>query len=125
MQRKAGRIKRRGRSRFPKLRDPKLIKFVLTGPCLVRFMASNRTDCSGYIEPAHIKTRGAAGPDRDNVLPLCHKHHAEQEGRTKKFEAKYKLNLRELAVYVTAQYEKHGGEGFDGFPAPLDDDSGW
>lgn len=30
-------------------------------------------------DPAHIKTRGAGGPDTDwNVIPLCRTHHIEQ-----------------------------------------------
>ena len=31
-------------------------------------------DCSGRVDPHHIKTKGAGGLD---TVPLCRKHHAE------------------------------------------------
>src|SRR5688500_1174103 len=33
-------------------------------------------------DPAHIKSRGAGGPDlKENVIPLCRQHHSEQHQR--------------------------------------------
>lgn len=57
------------------------------------------------IEAAHVRTRGAGGADRGNLVPLCPMHHDEQEGDTEGFEAKYGLRLaveaaRLLLVYV-------------------------
>lgn len=31
--------------------------------------------CSGRIDPHHVKTRGAFGPDRGNTAPLCRRAH--------------------------------------------------
>lgn len=63
-------------------------------------------------EAAHVRTRGAAGNDRDNTVPLCRYHHDEQEGKTAAFEAKYGVNLKELAVAYTRQFDKQVALGW-------------
>lgn len=35
-------------------------------------------DCSGPVDPHHVKTRGSGGDDRrEIVMPLCRWHHVE------------------------------------------------
>jgi hypothetical protein len=42
-------------------------------PCAVH------ANCFGPVDPAHIRSRGAGGPDvPQNLVPLCRKHHSEQ-----------------------------------------------
>lgn len=41
-------------------------------PCLLL-----GNECSGPIEAAHVRSRGAGGTRRD-LVPLCSKHHEEQ-----------------------------------------------
>jgi hypothetical protein len=90
------RPKARGRSRFPKRRDPKYIAWIKERDCL---------NCGKRpVDPAHIKTRGAGGDDRKNVVPLCRSCHASQEGRTKEFEMETGLDLRLCAEWLTGQY---------------------
>jgi hypothetical protein len=76
--------------------------------CLMTFHGQR---CDVYLnrqptEPAHIKTQGSGGYDRDNVVPMCPKHHDEQEGDTRGFEKKYGLDLRKIAEGYTREYDK-------------------
>ena len=63
------------------------------------------------IEPAHLKTRCAGGDDRNNLVPLCPKHHDEQEGHTRAFEAKYNVNLKQIATELTERYDRERSVG--------------
>lgn len=50
-----------------------LLKRVKAQKCAVGW------DCEGPSDPAHIRSRGAGGPDEEwNVIPFCRKHHTEQ-----------------------------------------------
>lgn len=40
------------------------------------------------------------------IAPLCRLHHREQEGRTKAFEAKYGLDLEDIASRVAMEWKK-------------------
>lgn len=54
-------------------RDKKLLKEVREKKCVVDFL------CYGPVDPAHVITRAAGGPDEDwNLIPLCRKHHSQQ-----------------------------------------------
>lgn len=55
-------------------------------------------------EPAHVKTKGSGGQDRGNVVPLCPKHHDEQEGDTAGFEATYQINLKLEAAKLLVKF---------------------
>lgn len=111
------RTKNRGRSRFPKRREAGLVAWIREQVCAVASRAG-RGECGSHFlnrrptEPAHIKTQGSGGYDRDNVVPLCPKHHDEQEGCTREFEAKYNVNLRALAVGYSQQYDKQVALGW-------------
>lgn len=57
-------------------RSLKLLKGVKTESCVVGAF------CFGPIDPAHVISRGAGGPDEEfNVMPLCRKHHQVQHKR--------------------------------------------
>jgi hypothetical protein len=57
--------------------------------------------CEGSIEAAHVvhtRGMGGCGSSKDEVVYLCTAHHGEQEGRSAAFEARYGVDLRELAA---------------------------
>lgn len=63
------------------------------------------SECFGGIDPHHVRTRGAGGRDKSNLVPLCRKHHTELHtiGRYT-FEDKYKLGdlqMRAERLYET------------------------
>ena len=87
--------------------------------CAVCEAAGARTiyECCGHTEAAHVKTKGAAGGDWDNIVPLGGPapftgHHGELHRiGLKSFEYKHKIRLKALARKVTAAYVaklKHG-----------------
>ena len=53
---------------------------------------------SRNVDPHHVRSRGAGGGDRENIVPLCRLHHDEvgRLGRPS-FEAKYRVELRAVA----------------------------
>lgn len=113
------RIKSTGKSRFPKRRCPELLAWIRGHLCTInRGILYPPNERCGYfgdrqrIEAAHLKTRGAGGYDRDNVIPLCPKHHDEQEGKTAAFEAKYGVDLKQSALGWTAQFDKQVALGW-------------
>ena len=85
------------RERFPELKDEGLRAFVRKMPCIV---------CTGTpTQCAHVMTKGAAGGDRDNVVPLCGRCHAEQHRiGVRSFEYRYQVRLKVWARKVTAAY---------------------
>ena len=63
--------------------------------------------CSAGVDPHHVRTRGAGGIDRANLVPLCRVHHTElhQIGRLT-FEDKYRLgNLKVRASNIQDNYD--------------------
>ena len=69
-----------------------------------------------YIsDPHHVTTRGAGGPDAENLVPLCRFHHSElhQMGRIA-FELKYNIDLKGAAQLLFTKFinsfkgEEHG-----------------
>ena len=95
---KRSRLKANGGSRFPKRRQPEFMAWIRTLPCVVVGRG-----CWGQIEAAHVvKTRGAGGWDRGFVAPLCEGHHDEQEGKTAEFNAKYGVDLEQVAADLAA-----------------------
>lgn len=100
-------LKAKGGSRFPKRRDAAYCRWIRTLACLVDTLPCLPTGelaCFGVVQPAHVtKTRGAGAYDRGEVVPPCVKHHAEQEGRTARFNAKYNVNLGAVARRLAAE----------------------
>lgn len=69
-------------------------------PCAVPGCRSRKS------EPAHVKPRGmgGCGGAKRDLVPLCRRHHREQEGRTSAFQARYSLDLTALAASLWARY---------------------
>jgi hypothetical protein len=89
--------------RFADLRVPELQAFTRSLPCL----CMNVTDCRGPVECAHVRARAAAGPDWDNVVPLCGRHHGDLHrfGR-RSWEYRYQRRLAPSARVVTSLFLK-------------------
>ena len=63
-------------------------------------------DCDGPIHPAHVKSRGAGGPDIGNIVPLCARHHHQQHSvGIKTFQAIYDLDLAKIAAKLALAYD--------------------
>lgn len=112
--------------RFARLREPKLLAYVRTLPCILRTIRVTGGPCEGITEAAHLKSRGAGGADKFNVIPLCTKHHREQHRiGIQSFAAKYVpgwigvadpsivrwAELQLIAVRITAEYGRITADG--------------
>ena len=107
---KAGKPKR-----FAKRRDPEYLAWIRKQPCVI----GERTSfsfCAGQTEASHLKSRGAGGDDRNNVLPLCHLGHQEQHRRGMQwwieeyFEGKPEI-AQQLAQQYTERYDRERSVG--------------
>jgi len=66
--------------------------FCRTLPCCV-------CEAPAPSDPAHVRSRGAGGRDRENVVPLCREHHVEQHSAgIETFGSRYGVDLSEIAV---------------------------
>ncbi len=85
---------RSGIERSPKREWPRHRKFVRSFVCAV-------PGCGQPSVCAHLRTAANAGtglkPGDWETVPLCHEHHAEQEGRTASFCKKYGVDLWAVA----------------------------
>lgn len=108
-------LARKGQPRFKQGRDPDYLAWIRTQPCwcVKRGLWDgerhiNHHACSHDVEPAHIKSRGAGGPDRGNVLPLCRSTHGYQHNvGLKTWAANYHAtvdDLKEAARELDARY---------------------
>lgn len=73
----------------------------------------------GYspCENAHIENGGMGRKaDARFVVPLCPKHHREQEGRTEAFQAQYGIDLYDYAAKTEAAWQAHHGGTHDEEP---------
>jgi hypothetical protein len=94
---------KRGGHRFPHNVDEAYRDYIRALPCVARSIAY-RTHCFGRVVCAHLKTRGSGGLDRGNTVPLCVRHHAEQEGNTAGFNERYGLDLAAIAAKLADEY---------------------
>lgn len=108
------RIKNKGKSRFPKRRCPELLSWIRGLPCAIGgdFIGT----CAGRTEAAHLKSRGAGGDDRNNVLNLCTAHHREQhsigwESFATKYWGSYDV-AEQHAIYATVQFDRQVALGW-------------
>lgn len=98
------------KERFEELKDEGLRGYVRSLPCLAcqRLGMEQR----GPTECAHVTTKGAAGGDWDNMVPLCSFHHSAQHFYgIPHLEFVIKAKLKPYARKVTALYvafKKHG-----------------
>jgi len=80
--------------------------------CILRYhspwSAPGRQRCSGVTEPAHVKTRGAFGPDLGNIVPLCTGHHRQLHCTgIQSFPALYDIrDLHHIAECLLEEWEK-------------------
>jgi hypothetical protein len=94
---------KRGGHRFPKNVDEAYRGWIRGFTCA----ASGFRGCDGSVQAAHVRTRGAGGPDRGNLVPLCAKHHGLQhEMGIKSFEKQYDLDLADMARELERQYDE-------------------
>ncbi len=109
--------KRRGGSKFPKRRDPAYCEWVRQQPCLlgggmgvgfhirVRSLAMKIHQCDGPVQVCHVKSRGAGGDDRRNVIAMCAKGHDEQHRiGIRSFEKRWGVDLKAEAEKLDAEY---------------------
>lgn len=72
-------------------------------PCLVGGIA-----CSGDVQAAHVRSRGAGGTRRD-LIPLCARHHCEQhDAGLRTFAARYQVDLAAAAASIAADLDSRG-----------------
>lgn len=106
---------KRGGHKFPQHVDHDLRAFIRGLPCLLRekVVGVRHHECVGVVHVAHVKSRGAGGADRNNVVPLCWLAHQSQHllGLAA-FEQRWDVSLRAIARQLTAAYEA------EKFPCP-------
>lgn len=58
-------------------------------------------------EAAHVRSKGAGGPDKGNTIPLCMGHHHEQHLiGIRSFEKRYGLDLKTIAQDLAVRYDR-------------------
>ena len=94
---------KRGGHRFPKLVDEPYREWIRAKSCLL----AGVKPCLGVTEADHVKTRGAGGADRGNLVPLCTGHHRIKHlwGR-KSFEQAFGLDLADIARELERHYDE-------------------
>ena len=54
----------------------------------------------------HVRSRGAGGTDRANLVPMCATHHAEQHIMgIRTFEKRHSVNLKQMAAEYQVRYQ--------------------
>lgn len=93
------RTKRMKQRNSKRLRERQAIEF---GPQAVVARAAGCLVCGhAPAQAAHVRTRGASGKGRANIVGLCGPHHQEQEGvHNRVFEARYGVDLEAAALYL-------------------------
>ena len=90
---------------FPHRRNPEYCAFIRSHECLV---------CGEVAECAHVKSRGAAGDDYANTVPLCGRCHRtgaqslHNLGRHS-FEALHGIDLELAAALFTEAWHQRAG----------------
>lgn len=105
--------RRHGRPRFAALRDPAYRDWIRRQVCVITGLRHGQgwVDARGRrriarIHPSHLRSRGAGGPDRGNLVPLLSTLHREQHRiGIRTFQAKYAIDLAAHAVRLDAVYE--------------------
>ena len=102
-------LRSRGRSRFPKRRDPGYLARIRGMPCTI--LTHSTGTCSGITEPAHVRIRGAGGDDVGNVIPLCQRHHRIQhDAGIQTFQLMYNIDMAEIARELAGRLTAVEGE---------------
>jgi hypothetical protein len=107
--------------RFADRRDEGYCRWIRTLICCVQGRMAGAKPCVGWVECAHVVSRGAGGFDVANTVPLCTGHHRQQHAiGLRSFEKMYRISLANKALYYGAiqppKYERDwpGGCGFGG-----------
>ncbi len=62
-------------------------------------------ECVGKVDPCHVKTKGAGGGDRANLVPMCRGGHDEQHHvGIRTFQKKYGYDMAAHARRVWDRY---------------------
>lgn len=69
--------KRRKRLSAEQFGPPGYVAHVHSYGCLVE-LEGCPDECEGPMEAAHVKSRGAGGGWKNNLVPLCRRHHRQQ-----------------------------------------------
>lgn len=110
-------LKAKGGARFPKGVDEDFRAYVREQPCCI---GSDSTEGGCYWwgalpahrgtylnEACHVKTRGAGGADKGNLVSMCKGHHREQHiVGIESFQRVHGVDLREIAGALWARYER-------------------
>lgn len=100
----------KSRERFETLKDEGLRGYVRGLPCIA--CESKDAHPVTPIQCAHVTSKGAAGGDWDNMVPLCGYHHGVQHRiGIRSFEFKYGIRLKAAARKVTSAYLKWKAAG--------------
>ena len=119
MKTRGPRSKKSGGHLFPKGLNAAFRDWVRFKPCAIA--GRRRAEVDGYVgmswhpsfcycwcgvEVAHVKSRGAGGPDEANIVPLCQDAH-EQQHRIglKSFERRWNISLKAEAVKLWREYQ--------------------
>lgn len=109
---------KRGGHRLPNNVNEPLRVYVRGLPCILSGLVDRNGlvhECTGRVVCCHSPTRGSGTPDDNHVFPGCDGiggAHAQQEGRTKEFEYRWRLRLRPLMRRITSAFHRQlrGGE---------------
>ena len=93
-------------SMFPDRRDKPYTEWIKTLPCSL-FGTPFGQECWDTIDPAHVfETRAVGAFDRGETVPLCRKHHQQQEGRTAAFIVETGVSVQRIAKDLQIWYEE-------------------
>lgn len=111
-QKQPKKIKPKFKSRFEKRRDYAYQAWIRNRSCCLeghKLHTCKAAHGNNRIEVAHLKTKGAAGYDRDNILPMCPALAEETEGKMlhREAEAKYEVNWQAMAEEYTKRYDAY------------------
>lgn len=101
--------KRKG-NLFPKNVDEDYRAWIRQCACIIRNRVTPETlfvhHCRTPVQACHVRSRGAAGKDRNNLFPACGDAHMEQHAiGAADFERRWDVSLRTLARQLTQIYE--------------------
>jgi len=98
-----------------KFRDPQYLEWVRAQSCVIRerpevgahcVMCREHHVCENRIQACHVRSRGAGGVDRGNVVPMCgNAHHEQHRIGLPAFQQRWGIDLRAEALRLQALYE--------------------
>lgn len=97
-------LRAKGGSRFHGRALPDYREWIRRQPCAVR--GCTTSGVFSLITVAHVKSRGAGGGDRENIVPLCLLHHQYQHHiGIRSFERDYHIDLQAEAERLWREYQ--------------------